>query len=64
MVKLIIIDIKKTERKMRDKWLFTKLVMSINPFKYLQESIDFGLFYEREEEEMQKLRNSFGELNI
>lgn len=30
----------------------------------MQESIDFGLFYEREEEELEKLKNVFGELNV
>ena len=45
IIKTIIRDIKKTEKKLKDKRLFTKLMITIVPFKYLQESIDFGLFY-------------------
>ena len=63
-MKIIISDIKKTERKLKDRNLFAKLVITMHPFKYLQESIDFGLFYEREDEELERLRNMFGELNV
>jgi len=63
-MKIIINDLKKSEKKIKDKNLFTKLIITVHPFKYLQESIDFGLFYEREEEELEKLRGVFGELNI
>jgi hypothetical protein len=35
---------------MKDKRLFSKLLITIKPFKYLKENLDFGLFYEREEE--------------
>lgn len=48
VIKIIINDIRKNEKKMKDKRLLTKLLITILPFKYLQESIDFGLFYERE----------------
>lgn len=64
IMKIIISDVKKTERKLKDRNLFTKLVITMHPFKYLQENIDFGLFYEREEEELERLRNMFGELNV
>ena len=49
-MKIIISDLKRSEKKVRDKNIFTKLVITVQPFKYLQESIDFGLFYEREDE--------------
>jgi len=32
----------------KDNNLKTKLKITENPFKYLNQSIDFGLFYERE----------------
>jgi hypothetical protein len=47
IIKIIINDIRKSDKKVRDKRLFTKLLITIQPFRYLQESIDFGLFYER-----------------
>ena len=47
IMKLVINDVKKSEKKVRDRNLFTKLLVTIHPFKYLLESIDFGLFYER-----------------
>jgi hypothetical protein len=49
LIKTIISDIRRTEKKVRDRRLFTKLMMTIRPFKYLKEDLDFGLFYEREE---------------
>lgn len=49
-MKIIISDLRKGEKKIKDRNLFTKLIITVQPFKYLQESIDFGLFYEREEE--------------
>lgn len=52
IIKIIINDIRKSEKKVKDRRIFTKLMITIYPFKYLQESIDFGLFYEREEEEL------------
>jgi hypothetical protein len=64
IIKVIINDIKKQEKKVRDRNLLTKLVITIYPFKYLNDSIDFGLFYEREDEELERLRAGFGELNI
>lgn len=64
IMKIIISDVKKSEKKVRDRNLFSKLVITMHPFKYLQESIDFGLFYEREDEELDKLRGMFGELNV
>lgn len=63
-MKIIINDLKKSEKKIKDKNLFTKLIITVQPFKYLQESIDFGLFYEREDEELEKLRGVYGELNV
>ena len=60
IMKIIINDIKKTEKKLKDQNLLTKLVITMHPFKYLQESIDFGLFYEREDEELDRLRGMFG----
>ena len=64
IIKMIINDIKKANRPLKDKRLFTKLMITICPFKYLLESIDFGLFYEREEEELEKLKCIFVELNV
>jgi hypothetical protein len=63
-MKIIINDLKKSEKKIKDRNLFTKLIITVQPFKYLQESIDFGLFYEREDEELEKLRGVYGELNV
>ena len=48
IMKIIINDIKKSDKKLKDRNLFTKIVITMHPFKYLQENIDFGLFYERE----------------
>lgn len=64
IIKTIINDVKKNEKKVKDRRLFTKLMITVCPFKYLLESIDFGLFYEREEEELEKLKCIFGELNV
>lgn len=64
IMKIIINDLKKSEKKIKDRNLFTKLIITVQPFKYLQESIDFGLFYEREDEELEKLRGVYGELNV
>jgi hypothetical protein len=61
---IIISEIRKAEKKVKDKRLFSKLLITIRPFKYLKESIDFGLFYEREEDELEKLRHDFPELLI
>jgi hypothetical protein len=52
LMNILIGEIRKGEKKVKDKRLFSKLLITIRPFKYLKESIDFGLFYEREEEEM------------
>lgn len=52
IIKIIINDIRKSEKKVKDRRIFTKLMITVYPFRYLQENIDFGLFYEREEEEM------------
>lgn len=52
IVKITISELKKSEKKVKDKRLFSKLVITIRPFRYLKENLDFGLFYEREEEEM------------
>ena len=35
-MKIIISDVKKTEKKLRDRHLFTKLIITMHPFKYLQ----------------------------
>lgn len=52
VVKIIISELKKSEKKIKDKRLFSKLVITVRPFRYLKDTLDFGLFYEREEEEM------------
>jgi hypothetical protein len=39
----------KTEAKIKDKIFFTKLIICVNPFKYLTKNLDFGLFYEAED---------------
>lgn len=46
----------------KDAAFYTKLRVTMNPFKYLGEDIDFGLFYEREQDELGKLRKAFPEL--
>ncbi len=33
-----------------------------NPFKYLSKNLDFGLFYESEEEELEKISAKHAEL--
>jgi hypothetical protein len=45
----------KSELKPKEKIFFTKITICSNPFKYLSKNIDFGLFYEAEEEEIQKI---------
>lgn len=34
----------------KDNDMKTKLKITVNPFKYLDQNVDFGLFYERESE--------------
>ena len=46
----------------KDGSFLTKLKIITNPFKYLQPSIDFGMFYEQEQEELENLRLDFPEL--
>lgn len=46
----------------KDASFLTKLKIITNPFKYLQPSIDFGMFYEQEQEELENLRLDFPEL--
>lgn len=49
---------------LKDGGFITKLKIITNPFKYLQPSIDFGMFYEQENEELENLRLDFPELKI
>jgi hypothetical protein len=44
--------IKMISVKIKDKNLIIKLRMTIKPFKYLDKTLDFGLFYESEQEEL------------
>lgn len=44
--------IKMISPKLKDKNLIIKLRMTIKPFKYLDKSLDFGIFYESEQEEL------------
>lgn len=44
--------IKMISVKTKDKNLIIKLRMTIKPFKYLDKNLDFGLFYESEQEEL------------
>jgi (2Fe-2S) ferredoxin len=44
--------------------LKTKLLITENPWKYLDQSLDFGLFYEREDEELEVLKERFVELRV
>lgn len=48
-----------TKAGFKDGNLKTKLKMTQNLYKYLGPNIDFGLFYEREGEEMDELRSRF-----
>ena len=64
IIKKIIQDLQKSGKKMKDKNIFAKLLMTTFPFKYLQENIDFGLFYEREDEELEKIKGNFAELYV
>ena len=50
------------EIKTVDRNFITKLRMTFQPFKYLHRSLDFGIFYEDENEELEKLRNKYPEL--
>lgn len=36
LIKIIINDIRKSEKKLKDRRLYTKLVLTVNPFKYLK----------------------------
>ena len=54
MISAIISELEKGGLK--DANFVTKLKITMNPFKYLGEQIDFGLFYEREQEELDKIR--------
>lgn len=45
IVKIIISELKKTEKKVKDKRLYSKLLITVRPFRYLKETLDFGLFY-------------------
>lgn len=47
IIKVIISELKKCEKKVKDKRLFSKLLITVRPFRYLKETLDFGLFYER-----------------
>lgn len=49
---------------LKDRNLITKLKITINPFKYLKEKIDFGLFYEQENEYLEGLRLDYPELKV
>lgn len=40
---------------MKDKAFVLKLTICTNPFKFLSKNLDFGLFYESEEEELLKV---------
>lgn len=51
-----------SELKVKDQIFFTKMTICSNPFKYLAKNIDFGLFYEAEDEELQKIINKNPEL--
>ena len=44
--------IKMISPKLKDKNLIIKLRMTIKPFKYLDKGLDFGIFYESEQEEL------------
>ena len=47
IMKIIVSELRKYEKKIKDKRLFSKLYITIRPFRYLKETLDFGLFYER-----------------
>lgn len=62
LTKTLISEVRKSEKKVKDRRLFSKLAITVRPFRYLREEVDFGLFYEKEEEELEKLRAAFPEL--
>lgn len=39
-----------------------KMTISTNPFRYLPKNLDFGLFYEAEEDEVDKIQQKHKEL--
>ena len=47
VMKNLIEETIKVSKKIQDKNLFAKLLITISPFKYLTEDIEFGLFYKR-----------------
>lgn len=44
------------EKNVKDKLFLLKMTISTNPFKYLPKKLDFGLFYEAEDEELDKIQ--------
>ncbi len=52
----------RSKSEIKDKWFLMKMNICTNPFKYLHKGLDFGLFYESEEEELEKIYAKHGEL--
>ena len=52
----------RNKNEIKDKWFIMKMSICTNPFKYLPKSLDFGLFYESEEEELEKICAKHAEL--
>lgn len=48
----------------KDANLKTKLKMAENLYRYFGPHVDFGLFYERENEELEDFRSRFPELRV
>lgn len=47
---LEIIKLLKAKNQIKDKFFILKMNICTNPFKYLNKKLDFGLFYESEDE--------------
>ena len=39
-------------KDLKEKFFTVKMLICVNPFKYLGKNLDFGLFYEAEDEEL------------
>jgi hypothetical protein len=52
---LEVIKLLRSKNEIKDKCFILKMNICTNPFKYLPKNLDFGLFYEFEEEELEKI---------
>jgi hypothetical protein len=57
-----VIKLLRNKNEIKDKCFIIKMSICTNPFKYLSKNLDFGLFYESEEEELEKISAKHAEL--